>query len=452
VKLFGAIIAFVPMLWAGPGSYPGFDRVGSAPVQAVCTVEQVVRLGAVPDSLRRSAGRERYFEAKALVLRVLPQHPFEPGDRIRIRYVSSEEPLVGSGGGSMLPPVILKFAKGDTDLFPLERNGRFWDLQTSDNWRIAVPALAAAPAFGPPPRTAREFVFRELVNTLAHAAPPQRVRAAEWLSRFSGDVPPELPRYLHAALGRDDNAWLATGCAFLGVFGAPQEDRAALTYGESSPPFHRVRDMVTWILWKGDRRDYPDRLIRRLVRDAYTSPWPIANALIQYKDSTVLIDELNRAMRRDVPGTITIAYKIVEAGQHGVLPGALDVAQRRIDRVAAGSELPFAARLIIEFGDNQQFETLAATLARFRRENETAYRDLWGASYTANRRILRLAEVLIDDRRPISGEIRYCDMAAAVVASYSGERPKLPRNPSLTERDKVVARAASWLAVHRGTF
>ena len=441
--------------------YRSFGTLDAAPVQVVGAVERVTGLGPVPADRRRSSAPERYYEVRVLVRRVFFQaqpHRFAEGDRIAIRYVSAEIPVpfeAGGGGGSSLPPQVVSFQIGETAWFPLvpwqPSSGR-WDLAANDGWKTAFPALPEAPSFATPPRTARGFVLRELANTLTHGTARERSGAVTWVSAFAGDVPPELPRLLRAALGGDDDAWLETGCAFLGLYGAPQDDQAALTYGEASPPFHRVRDMVTWILWKGDRRDYPNRLIRRLLRHSADYAWGAANALVQYKDSTVLIDGLNRAMRRNAAGSITIAYFIVKAGQRAVAPEALDLAVRLINRAAISpGELRAAAQLIVTYGDDRHFDALADALGRFKRENENAYRDLWGAAaFGSNRRGLRLAAILLDDRRPGFVALRYCDVAAGAVAALSGQNFGISGNMPLADRDRAVARASAWIAAqHR---
>jgi hypothetical protein len=208
--------------------------------------------------------------------------------------------------------------------------------------------------------------------------------------------------------------------------------------------------VITWILWKGDRRDYPNRLIRCLLRNSPYYAWSAAQTLTDFKDSTVLIDELNDRLRRRTSGAITVASVIVKSGQRAVLPEALNLAERQVadPSQVLPSELRVAAQVLAVYGDNRQFETLVAALRRFRPEDETRYRDLWwGATSEQNERQLRLAAVLIDDQRPFGGTLRYCDFAAWRVQSLSGQRFGSGRleEMSLADRDRFVARAAAWL-------
>ena len=432
--LFGMFV-WVMAVHANPYAPRSFRDLGSAPAYAVCEVENVTRLA------RASA-----YELGARVLRAS-----NPGiaDRIAIRYRSADSPLPlqASGGGSNGPPVVLTFEAGQTVLFALGSTKGDGDL---GDW---IPALAGAPAFGPAPSTPREFLLRELANTLTRASIGDRLKAAAYLSEYVGDVPVELPRLLRASLGANDDAWLETGCVFLGLWGAPIERQAELTYGEASPPFHSVREIVTWLLWKGDRRDYPNRLIRCLLRNAGAYSWGAANALLQYKDSTVFLDGVNAAMRRNAPGTMTIAWFAAKAGKQAVVPEALDLAVRLVERSATSSarEIQPAVQLLLALGDAAHFDALVSALVRFKHEDENFYRELWGAAgYGVNRRELALARILIDDKRPGFVTLRYCDVAASVVQRLSGQDFGMKQQRSLAQRDAVVGRAAAWLAGHQG--
>jgi hypothetical protein len=65
-----------------------------------------------------------------------------------------------------------------------------------------------------------------------------------------------------------------------------------------------------------------------------------------------------------------------------------------------------------------------------------------------SRRELRVAAVLIDDRRPGFRTLRYCDVAAATVERLSGQAFGIKREMTLEDRDRAVARAAAWLDSH----
>jgi hypothetical protein len=257
---------------------------------------------------------------------------------------------------------------------------------------------------------------------------------------------------MQAAMGANDDAWLETGCAFLGMF-VGLRNNPELVYGEASPPFHSFRELVTWILWKGDRRDYPNRLIRRLLRNSPAYARGAANTLVDFKDSTVLIDELNSRLRRGVSGSMTVAWFIVKSGQRAVLPEALNLAQKQVGNPASApaGELQAAAQMLATYGDDRQFETLVAAMRRLKQQDGNYYLDLWrGAASEQNKRVLRLAAILIDDWRQAYG-YRYCDLAA-FVEWVSGDKFGFGRLEQMApaDRDRFVARAAAWLDSHGG--
>jgi hypothetical protein len=102
-----------------------------------------------------------------------------------------------------------------------------------------------------------------------------------------------------------------------------------------------------------------------------------------------------------------------------------------------------------DYGSDRQFDVIPATLRRLKNRNEDAYRKLFGSvNYMQSRRELRVAAVLIDDRRPGFGTLRYCDVAAGTVERLSGQAFGIKRQMSPEERDRAVARAAAWLASH----
>jgi hypothetical protein len=98
------------------------------------------------------------------------------------------------------------------------------------------------------------------------------------------------------------------------------------------------------------------------------------------------------------------------------------------------------------------YSGLVSLLARWKREDEKRYRALWSAAaYGHEPRELRLAAILIDDRRYGFGTLRYCDVAAGEVQMISGVKFGLSQQASLDERDRAVARAAAWLKNQRAT-
>jgi len=113
------------------------------------------------------------------------------------------------------------------------------------------------------------------------------------------------------------------------------------------------------------------------------------------------------------------------------------------------NRLQASSWLLRDYGSDQQFDVIPATLRRLKYRNEDAYRKLSGSvGYRESLRELPVASVLIDDRRPGFGRLRYCDVAAAEVEKLSGQAFGIKQEMTLEERDLAVARAAAWLRSH----
>ncbi len=454
-----ALLAGLALSPFGVPHYWGLAEIEGSPALAVGTVEQVVKLGPVPRQLYEGRWPRHYYEAHLLVHRVFfntADRPFEPPGRIAVRYITDDSCTAGCGGGGGFsePPYFLDLHQGQVALFSLKRAKAGWTLGGIGGRSTVLPAYLADPTFGDPPRTGLTFILRELTNAVTHGSAAERSHAAAFFLTASTGIPPELPRLIRAALGKNDDEWLETGCAFLGHLVGPRQT-GEIVYGEASPPFDHIQKLVTWILWKGDRRDYPNRLIRRLLRNSPAYSWGAANILVDFKDSTVLIDELNARLRRGAGAATTVAWFIVKSGQRAVLPEALNLAQKQVSNPAPvpADELRIAAQMLATYGDDRQFESLAAAMQRLRQQDEPHYRELWfGAASPQNQRRLRLSAILIDDRRQFSGGLRYCDYAAWMVQTLSGAKFGTGRieEMSAADRDRFVGRAAAWLESHRG--
>ena len=133
----------------------------------------------------------------------------------------------------------------------------------------------------------------------------------------------------------------------------------------------------------------------------------------------------------------------MQSGQRAVLPEALNLALKQTGDPASASpaDLSMAVRMLLQYGDEQQFAALEATMRRLQQQDENRYREMWGAAASGkNRRELRLAAILIGDRRPGFGSLRYCDAAAGVVQMVSGEK----FGPVRFEQIPLTTRTATW--------
>jgi hypothetical protein len=213
----------------------------------------------------------------------------------------------------------------------------------------------------------------------------------------------------------------------------------------------RLEKNAAWALAKGAKRDYPDRLIRCLLRNMPVYDWGAANELVEFKDSALVVSGMKSSLSRDPAGSIYVAYVLVHNGQRGILPEALDAAAKLVSAPESveRNRLLASTWLLGDYGSDQQYDVIPATLRRLKNENEDAYSKLFHWTDDGRSlRGLRAAAVLIDDRRPGWGTVRYCDAAAATVQRLTGQAFGIKQEMTLEERDRAVARAAAWLSSH----
>ena len=443
-----AIIALTsaPHLHAGILHVWTIREVQDAPLLAVATVEAVTKKQPVPPDRTRSKLPEQYFEATLRVHRSYSHQPLRVGTRINVRYVSYGD--LGAGGVNGYP-IWPRLETGQTALFPLApgENGS-WRLVADEGMNLTVPALIGPPRTLEAPPNGRASILAELANTLANGDTPSRYAAAVYL-REPGAWPDGFREIVERDVGTSDDRWLEVACALLASLGIPHPTVAELM--ATSDLQGLGNQTAAWALAKGAKRDYPDRLIRCLLRNMPVYDWGAANELLEFKESPLVIGSMKSSLSRDPGGSIYVAWVLVRNGQREFLPEALDAAVNLVsapERVLM-NRLQASSWLLRDYGSDRQFDVIPDALRRLKNQNEDAYRELFGSiNYMQSRRELRVAAVLIDDRRSGFGTLRYCDVAAATVERLSGQAFGIKRQMSPEERDRAVARAAAWLASH----
>jgi hypothetical protein len=254
---------------------------------------------------------------------------------------------------------------------------------------------------------------------------------------------------LEIAIGDDDERWLEAACAVLVSMGTPHSPIAQLVAGEN---LKSDADKATaWLLGKGAKRDYPDRLIRCTLRDMPAYDWGAANVLLEFKDSPLVIRELTTLLKSDPTGSIYAAYVLVRNGQTAFKSEAVEAAGKLvIDPSTPYGAWRTAVWLLRDYGSDGQFGVLIASLRRLKTADEAQYRSLFGAiDDRQSKRALLADAVLLNDRRPWpTSTFRYCDMAVASIEAISGERFGMKQEITLEERDRAVAAASAWLKSH----
>lgn len=464
-----AVAALVPLLaattHAGLIKSWSIGELTQAPVLAVCSVEDVTKLEPVAAGTVRWSGSYRWHEATLRVERVhstLPHAP-SPGDRIVVRYVGFGD----TAGGITGSPIWPMLQKGQRALFPLspskERSDR-WSFTADEGINITVPAIEKEWRRADAPASPREFIVAELINALANGSSAEQYSASTYMResfafplsmsdhlRDSAAFPLEAERLLDAAIGDDEERWLAVAASIVSSLGIPRPSVTEIMSGtvHNEPIRSPTLRLLARALERSGKREFPDRLIIKLVDDAHAHAWGSATTLVQFKDSPVLIARLRDALSRNQQGAVTIAWTLVRNEQRAVLPQALPAALSLVMNPGPVnmSELQAASGLVRDFGDDTQFGALVATLRRLKATDFEQYRKLFGsAAYSENKREIELAAVLIDDTREGFLPMRFCDVAAGILQRRSGRDFGVVQNVTRSDWDRSVSRAREWLA------
>lgn len=442
-----AVLTLGLQLHAGLVHVWGIGEIDDSPALVVATVEGVVIKEPAPSGRLGSNPSDQYWEATLRVHRAYSSQPLNKSATIAVRYISYGNQKGGVSNGFILP----HFEKGDTALFPLRPgdNGQ-WRLVAGKGYNLTVPAITGNPQ--QPAGNGRAFILGELANTLTNGTAADRYAAAVYL-RETGAWPDGFRELLDQAMGTSDDRWLEVACALLASLGIPQPTIDQLMANPNLPG--TGNQAAAWALEKGAERDYPNRLIRCMLRNMPAYDWGAANRLLEFKDSPLVIRELTASLASDPSGSIYVAYTLVRNGQVAFLREALNAAVKLASNPGPVpmNRLQASSALLRDYGSEDQFDIIPATLVRLKNVNEDQYRKLFGSvSYRTSKRELRVAAILIDDRRPGFGSLRYCDVAAATVEKLSGENFGIKQEMAATERDRAVALAAVWLSSHRNTF
>lgn len=427
------------------------SELGQAPVLAVCTVEEIAQREPVAAGTVQWPGSYRWHEATLRVERVHSKLAIAPvgGDRIIVRYIGYGD-IVGGISGSPIWPTLEKRQRAVFPLSPSKERPDRWALFAEEGANVTVPAIGKEWRRDEGPVTPDEFIVSELINVLANGSSAEQFTATNYMRGLFG-VPTEAQRLLDVAIGNDEERWLAVAVSLVSSLGAPRPKLAEIMLGAVEKESFRgtILPLLAHALQKGAKREFPDRLITKLVDDASVHVWGSATTLIEFKDSPVLIKRLGDALSRNREGSVTIAWSLVRNGQRSLLRPALAAAQKLVMNPGAVnmSELLAASGLLRDYGDDDQFGALVATLQRFKTTDVEQYRKLFSAAaYSENKREIELAAVLIDDMREGFPPMRYCDVAAGTLQRLSGQDFGIGQNMTRPDWDRAVGRARDWLA------
>ncbi|PYT27694.1 MAG: hypothetical protein DMG57_17475 [Acidobacteria bacterium] len=431
------------------------EETATAPVLAVCQVDEVAKGGPVPAGVVKWQVPTDYAFTELEVLRVFRQADnISPrqGDRIRLQFYTYHEKTAAVTGSPVWP----WFKKGDTVVVPLQQNPTpsrsTWRLTADEGMSITVPAIRQPWRSDEGPQTPIEFLFRELAGSLAYGLPDEAFRTASYLaSQYAPILKSELMPLLETAVASHEGRWIEIATSLLSSLGIPRPSVADFRSGKwrtGSRSVDGVDALIAAVLEKlPPSARTEEQLIYRLIDDSGVHSWGSAMSLIEFANHRALVEHLKGALSQRKPGTVYIAWTLVNNGQKGFLPEALAYAMQLIEQPGEGTtEMQAACPLVRDYGTDTQFHGLVAAIRKYQHTDVQHYQILFGYSLYSgkNPREQEIAAVLLEDKRPFASELRYCDIGLAEMNRITGLQFGTVTS-SIEARDKGVSRALAWL-------
>ncbi|MGD0359536.1 MAG: hypothetical protein ABSC93_01625 [Bryobacteraceae bacterium] len=371
------------------------ETLAGAPVVVAARVEGIAPGGA------------RHCLASLRVLRADP--PF-PGTHIYLDHYC-HGPVYRMANGH---PAYANLERGRTYVFPLAPRGNGWKLLAEEGWGLVVPVIEAGPG-GEPPASKREFIFREIMNTLLHGTYRDLFRFGGYMQfRLAREMNDEIMTGLVTALPAGNARWLDISTAWMAASpgGAPSDAAPALAA--------RTLQEVP-----AERRK--EGILRNMLR--YSALHPRAsemNLLPEFKDDPMLLELLPGYLEQRQKGAVTIACGLAGDGQLALAAATFDAALTVLrDRRADGSDVDSACRLLIRRGSDAQFEQYLAIMRGAGVHDRSRYAQMWQPAWEdKSPRILRILAVILEDpgRDSPWSDVRTCDFGGALLERYTGQK------------------------------
>ena len=425
------------------------DELAAAPNVVVCRVERIGMGAFLPAAKGAQHAATRRCTASLRVLRASPD--FKAG-RIYLDHYCHGPSFAMANGHPAYPGL----AVGKTYVFPLVPHSGRWKLIADEGWDLVVPVIDAVPP-GNPPASKREFIFREIMNTLLHGEYPDLFRFSGYMQfRHAREMNDEIMTALAAALRHGDPRWLDISTALLA-----REPRPLSDLESAGPPRDFFPDAVsslasrTWREAPEEQRS--EDLLRKMLEYSALHPQTADTILMsEFKDDPLLVQLLPAYLAQRQKGAVAIACSLAGEGQLALQDLTFAAALRVLHDTAADyTDVAGAIGLLIHHGSDEQFEEYLAIMKEARVHDRSRYRQMWEPAWEdKSPRILPILAVILDDPRRVSlwDNVRTCDFGGMLLERHSGQKfgyqqwDKMP----LPERDAALARARAWLRQAQG--
>lgn len=422
------------------------DTAG-APVLVVGRVLSVQKGERIPDGSLPWKAETLAMTAEIQVLRsfTTSQKPIS-AEQLRVHFLAYGPSVTMFINGT--PPPLPRIEPGEVLILPLQENENpasdLWQLVADSGVNLTIPARAEMPNSWPSPATARAFLNREIANDLSGGTSREVVAAAAYLGNQYEDLTGELMPLLEPVIGDEQQRWAEVATNFLGARGRPNV--ADLIAGRAKPQ-NWFQALAVAALQKLKASPETDNLlIKTWISEAPLHAEGSANSLLEFGDNPTTTETLRQALQNDLAGSSYIAWRLAQGGHLEVLPEAITRALKIADRPDAGqADLQSAVALLQDHGTDEQLKQLAALVHKYQTADRNFYYTLWQyATEFGNPREARVLAIVLRDRRFVSGETRYCDIAVSslerAVRQDFGSAGK-----TMNERDAAVSRALAWI-------
>jgi len=321
------------------------------------------------------------------------------------------------------PPPLPNIKQGQVLILPLQENknpaANVWQLIADSGADLTISARPEI-TISEPPLTSRAFLDHEIANTLSRGTQPEVSQLASYLVSQYEDLTNELMPLLESAIGDDRQRWAEVAANLLAAQGIPRPSVEDLQKG--SP--HQRLFLAQAVLQKlKPSLDTDNLLIKTWIAEAPLHAWGSANSLLEYAENPTTTETLRQALQDDLAGSSYIAWTLAHNNHQANLPEALARALKVVDRPDAdATDLQGAAALLRDYGSDQDLKKLATLVRKYQTQNEKFYAALWQyATEAGNPREARVLAVVLQDRRIVFKETRYCDFALGVLEKAVGQ-------------------------------
>ena len=323
--------------------------VERAPVLLVGRVESVRKEFRVSDGSMAWKAETWAMTAEVNVLRSYSQmHSNLPttGQTINVRFFAYGPSVTFFINGT--PPPLATIGVHQALILPLsakeQPTSQPWRLLSVEGLSLTIPTRAELAGQSPPPKTGREFILRELANSLSHGTPEEMSEAGGYVHEQAENLEPELMPALERNIDGDMRRWAAVLVNLMGANRPNIEDLQAGAWrdGNWNPSLDHGYSAAALILKK--LAISPQSNV--LLVDALLARVPFAPEYAgwlaeEYAEDEYFSRSLRAALSKGQAGSIYLASTLIDNGHPAFLRDARLSAQQ-LKATAAGDNFTHA--------------------------------------------------------------------------------------------------------------